>query len=460
MKSDTHFAAFAALNPGELISGGETKEGRCGLASFDSYSKKQNPLPRNTEFLEYIYFLLNICHGIYAWVQEEVKTDTHSLNSPNLQTIYDQARSGTKSSKGFFNVDNLRPASMPSAKQQQDCFNCGVYACLTWSMFVAVERDNPSLWDQIDSLANLDSLVVKPFWDLHNNCEDRMIHFRYKLCRLMEYCLVEQIKKSQWSYLALGRHPLPPEWKYPSKRPAGLYLPPCAGGPIPKAYAKKESYVSALLPDLATNAVLCVGRTRPDFADLKSKDSQVLADERTRKEISDHLILSFVDKDGVARQALDTYQKAFDSLRTEDNKETRWRYHEHKDCFQKSYEVYLQRMQDYLEKSITMRSEDEGICTSCDQMADKNFVCTFCKECTHPVGECSERIGSWSSCKECFRTMSNRKPVVVYQTGNARKGPEYKLKDPPKLSPKKDGSDIAPDAGENEERFVVKVVDV
>ena len=56
--------------------------------------------------------------------------------------------------------------------------------------------------------------------------------------------------------------------------------------------------------------------------------------------------------------------------------------------------------------------------------------------------------------------MSNCKPVVVDQTGNARKGPEYKLKDPPKLSPKKDGSGIAPDAGEYEERLVVKVVDV
>ncbi len=35
-KSATHFAVFAAFNPGELIDGGETKEGRCGLASFEA----------------------------------------------------------------------------------------------------------------------------------------------------------------------------------------------------------------------------------------------------------------------------------------------------------------------------------------------------------------------------------------------------------------------------------------
>jgi hypothetical protein len=38
-------------------------------------------------------------------------------------------------------------------------------------MFVAVERDNPALWTKIDTLADLEKNIVKPFWDLHENKE-------------------------------------------------------------------------------------------------------------------------------------------------------------------------------------------------------------------------------------------------------------------------------------------------
>jgi hypothetical protein len=34
---------------------------------------------------------------------------------------------------------------------------------LSWSMFVAVERTNPVLWTKIETLANLDKEIVKPF---------------------------------------------------------------------------------------------------------------------------------------------------------------------------------------------------------------------------------------------------------------------------------------------------------
>jgi hypothetical protein len=69
------------------------------------------------------------------------------------------------------------PKRIPSTKGQSDGCNCGVYTCLSWSMFVAVERSNPGLWTNIETLADLDKEIVKPFWDLHENKEDRMINF-------------------------------------------------------------------------------------------------------------------------------------------------------------------------------------------------------------------------------------------------------------------------------------------
>jgi hypothetical protein len=104
-----------------------------------------------------------------------------------------------------------------SAKTQSDGCNCGVYTSLSWSMFVAVERTNPGLWKKIESLVDLDKEIVKPFWDLHENKEDRMINFRYKLCRLMEFFLDKHIVKRQCSMIAVGGHPLPDNWVYPKK---------------------------------------------------------------------------------------------------------------------------------------------------------------------------------------------------------------------------------------------------
>jgi hypothetical protein len=68
---------------------------------------------------------------------------------------------------------------------------------------------------KIETLADLDKEIVKPFWDLHENKEDRMINFRYRLCRLMEFFLDKRIVKKQRSMIAVGGHLLPDNWVYP-----------------------------------------------------------------------------------------------------------------------------------------------------------------------------------------------------------------------------------------------------
>mgnify|MGYP002805243912 FL=1 len=83
-------------------------------------------------------------------------------------------------------------------------------------------------------------------------------------------------------------------------------------------------------------------------------------------------------------------------------------------------------------------------------MADKTFVCVKCGACTHPVGECSLTINSWLCCQECYDTSLSLVPVVADQTADAREGPKYKLKEPPKLSLKNLENDITPDAGDKE----------
>jgi hypothetical protein len=93
-------------------------------------------------------------------------------------------------------------------------------------MFVAVERTNPGLWTKIETLADLDKEIAKPFLDLHENKEDRMINFRYRMCRLMEFFLDKRIVKKQRSMIAVGGHLLPDNWVYPKKlRYADLRLP-------------------------------------------------------------------------------------------------------------------------------------------------------------------------------------------------------------------------------------------
>jgi hypothetical protein len=171
-KNILHYGLFAALNAGNLIPGDKTNNQECNLASFDSGGTGESPFPRTACFVDYTYFLLNICHSIHLWVSDA---------APDFDSMFDVCRAETKSQKrGFFNVGNMRPERILSAKTQSYGCNFGVYTFLSWSMFVAVERTNPGLWTKIETLADLDKEIVKPFWDLHGNKEDGMINFRWK----------------------------------------------------------------------------------------------------------------------------------------------------------------------------------------------------------------------------------------------------------------------------------------
>jgi hypothetical protein len=143
-KNIQHYGFFAALNTNDLIHGDKTNKQECGLALFGSSGSRQSPLLRTAAFVEYTYFLLSICHAIHSWVVEQDEADTDSDAVPNFESMFDVCQAATESKTGgFFNVGNMRPGRIPSAKYQLDGCNCGVYTCLSWSMFVAVKRTNP-----------------------------------------------------------------------------------------------------------------------------------------------------------------------------------------------------------------------------------------------------------------------------------------------------------------------------
>jgi hypothetical protein len=103
-KNILHYGLFAALNSGNLIHGDKTNKQECGLASFDSSGSKQSPLPRTACFVEYTYFLLNMCHAIHSWVVEQDEASTDSDAAPDFESMFDVCRAGTKSKTGgFFN---------------------------------------------------------------------------------------------------------------------------------------------------------------------------------------------------------------------------------------------------------------------------------------------------------------------------------------------------------------------
>jgi hypothetical protein len=115
-----------------------------------------------------------------------------------------------------------------------------------------------------------------------------MINFRYRICRLMEFFLEKRIVKKQRSMIAVGGHPLPNNWVYPKKlRHANLRLPPCAGGPIPTAYAREEARSVAVVKMLDDNA--------------NAEESDKVKKERN--EMQKYLILSFVDRTRIAKKA-------------------------------------------------------------------------------------------------------------------------------------------------------------
>jgi hypothetical protein len=108
-KKILHYGSFAALNAGNLIHGDKTNKQECGLASFDSGGIGQSPLPRTAEFVEYTYFLLNMCHAIHSWVMKQDKADTDSDAAPDFESMFDVCRAETGSQKGGFYSNRLCP---------------------------------------------------------------------------------------------------------------------------------------------------------------------------------------------------------------------------------------------------------------------------------------------------------------------------------------------------------------
>jgi hypothetical protein len=153
-------------------------------------------------------------------VSDQDENDVESLAQLDLEEIFNTCIEETNGEKGgFFNGSNLRPEGLPSAKQERDGYKCGIYAPLNWSMFVEGEWDQPSLWDSIKSLDNLNTRIVKSFWACQQNMQDRLVQFRYKLCRLIKDFLQKYASNESRSYIAIARNLLPTNWTYPKELP-------------------------------------------------------------------------------------------------------------------------------------------------------------------------------------------------------------------------------------------------
>jgi hypothetical protein len=74
-KNILHYSMYASLNARILIHGDKTNKQECGLALFDCDGSGKSPLPQ-IGFVEYTYFLLNICHAIHSWVLKQDEADT------------------------------------------------------------------------------------------------------------------------------------------------------------------------------------------------------------------------------------------------------------------------------------------------------------------------------------------------------------------------------------------------
>jgi hypothetical protein len=158
-----------------------------------------------------------------------------------------------------------------------------------------------------------------------------MINFQYRICRLMELFLDKRIVKKQRSKIAVGGHPLPDNWVYPKKlRYADFRLPPCAGGPIPTAYARKHA------------GSIAVVKMVDDNDDVEETDE-------VKKEINDmqeYLILSFVDRTRIAKKNLKLYNKAFESWAKHKNKASSKNHQRRKSNFKASWSTNQVRSQD------------------------------------------------------------------------------------------------------------------
>jgi hypothetical protein len=220
-----------------------------------------------------------------------------------------------------------------------------------------------------------------------------MINFRYRICRLMEFFLDKRIEKKERSMIAVGGHPLPNNWVYPKKlRHADLRLPPCAGGPIPTAYAREEARSVAVV------------KMVDDNADVEESDEV----KNERKDMQEYLILSFVDRTRITKKPLKLYNKAFESWAKQKNKASSKNHQRRKSNFKASWSTYQDRLQDYIQKNEF--ATNHGVCDECSKMAEKNIVCVHCSVCVHPLPDCCRFYGDQLSCIDCYR----RRHVILF----------------------------------------------
>jgi hypothetical protein len=86
--------------------------------------------------------------------------------------------------------------------------------------------------------------------------------------------------------IAVGGHPLPDNWVCPKKLHANTRLPPCAGGPIPTAFAQEDARSIAVV------------KMVDDNAGVEESDEV----KKERNDMQEYLILSFVDRTGIAKK--------------------------------------------------------------------------------------------------------------------------------------------------------------
>jgi hypothetical protein len=253
-------------------------------------------------------------------------------------------------------------------------------------MFVAVEQTNPGLWTKFETIADMDKEIVKPFWDLHENKEDSMINFRYRICRLMEFFLDKRLVKKQRSMIAVGGHPLPGNWVNPKKlQHANLRLPPRAGGPIPTAHAREHAHFIAVVKMVDDN-------------DAMEESDEV---KKERNDMQEYIILSFLDRTRIAKKNLELYNKAFESWAKQKNKASSKNHQRRKSNFKASWLTYQDRLQDYIHKNEF--ATNHGVCDECSKMAEKNVVCVHCSVCVHPLPDCCRFYGNQLSYIDCYR---------------------------------------------------------
>jgi hypothetical protein len=115
---------------------------------------------------------------------------------------------------------------------------------------------------------------------------------------------------------------------------ANLQLPPCAGGPIPTAYARERAHSIAVVKMVDDN-------------DAMEESDEV---KKERNDMKEYLILSFVDRTRIAKKPLELYNKAFESWAKHKRKALSKNHQRRKSNFKASWSTYQDRLQDYIQK--------------------------------------------------------------------------------------------------------------